>query len=93
MIITATLKEDWTIRTISMEVPTLQHPLLPFPYVDSRWARPVVFHDVSNYPLAEADDVNTSSTTPSDFLTILFEVVNVVVPTLMATVIPLVLLV
>lgn len=63
MIITATLKEDWTIRTISMEVPTLQHPLLPFPYVDSRWARPVVFHDVSNYPLAEADDVQNDFTT------------------------------
>ena len=30
---------------------------MPIPYVDSRWARPFVFHNISLYPLAEANDV------------------------------------
>ena len=57
----ANLKDDWSSRTITIDVPTVQSPFLPMAYVDSRWARPNVFHDVSIYPLAEAHDV------PNDF--------------------------
>ena len=57
MIISATLKDGWKTRSISMDVPTIIHPLLPVTYVDSRWARPYVFHDISNYPLSETTDV------------------------------------
>lgn len=59
MKLSATLKEGYTNRVISMEVPVVQSPFLPIPYVDSRWARPFVFRDVSMYPLAEANDVTT----------------------------------
>lgn len=61
MKLSANLKEGWSSRTITIDVPTVQSPFLPMPYVDSRWARPYVFHDVSIYPLAEAHDV------PNDF--------------------------
>lgn len=57
MRISATLKEGWKTRSISMDVPTISHPLLPVTYVDSRWARPYIFHDISNYPLSETTDV------------------------------------
>lgn len=59
MKLSATLKDGYTNRVISMEVPVVQSPFLPIPYVDSRWARPFVFRDVSMYPLAEANDVTT----------------------------------
>lgn len=59
MKLSATLKEGYTNRVISMEVPVVQSPFLPIPYVDSRWARPFVFRDISMYPLAEANDVTT----------------------------------
>lgn len=57
MRISATLKDGWNTRPISMDVPTVRHPLMPVAYVDSRWARPYVFHDISNYPLSETTDV------------------------------------
>ena len=57
MILSATIKDGWSMRPISMDVPIIKHPLFPIPYVDSRWARPYVFHDVSRYPLAEMNDV------------------------------------
>ena len=63
MKISATLKDGWKTRTISMNLPILEHPLLPVTYVDSRWARPAVFHDIFKYPLSEPtsvqDDFNT----------------------------------
>lgn len=67
MRIAATLKDGFSTRTIAMEVPTVNHPFLPFPYVDSRWARPSVFHDISCYPLAEASDVQNDFSTLVNF--------------------------
>lgn len=67
MTITATLKDGWSTRNISMEIPILRHPFLPLPYVDSRWARPYVFHDISRYPLAETSDVQNDFTTLVNF--------------------------
>ncbi|MBO5263079.1 MAG: hypothetical protein J6B18_02345 [Bacteroidaceae bacterium] len=61
MRLSANLKDGYATRSISLDVPTIQNPFLPIPYVDSRWARPYVFHNVSIYPLAEANDV------PNDF--------------------------
>lgn len=55
----ANLRDGYTSRVISMEVPIIQSPFLPIPYVDSRWARPFVFRDISLYPLAESNDVRT----------------------------------
>ena len=57
MTLSAILKEGWSSRPISMDVPVLNHPLLPVPYVDSRWARPYVFHDIYQYPLSEFNEV------------------------------------
>ena len=57
MELSANLKEGYTTRTISLDVPVVQSPFMPIPYVDSRWARPFVFHNISLYPLAEANDV------------------------------------
>lgn len=57
MRISATLRDGQSMQPIFMEVPILRHPLLPVPYVDSRWARPIVFHDITRYPLAETNDV------------------------------------
>lgn len=51
------------MRSISMEVPIFEHPLLPMPYVDSRWARPYVFRDIMHYPLAEMNDVKNDFST------------------------------
>lgn len=53
----ANLKEGWSSRIINIDVPVINHPLLPVPYVDSRWARPFVFRDVSRYPLSELESV------------------------------------
>lgn len=57
MELSANLKEGYATRTISLDVPVVQSPFMPIPYVDSRWARPFVFHNISLYPLAEANDV------------------------------------
>ena len=57
MKISAILKDGCKARSISMNVPTINHPVLPVTYVDSRWARPYVFHDIFNYPLSETTDV------------------------------------
>ena len=63
MKLTATLKEGWSTKAISLEVPTISHPFLPLPYVDSRWVRPFVFHDISRYPLSDAREVQNDFTT------------------------------
>ena len=57
MRLSANLKDGYTNRVISMEIPVIQNPLLPVPYVDSRWARPFVFRNVALYPLSEVNDV------------------------------------
>ena len=57
MELTANLKDGYTNRVISMEIPIIQNPLLPVPYVDSRWARPHIFRNITLYPLAEVNDV------------------------------------
>ena len=57
MKLSANLKDGYTSRVISMEVPTIQSPFLPIHYVDSRWARPFAFRDISLYPLTEANEV------------------------------------
>jgi hypothetical protein len=57
MTLTATLVDGWSVRTVTVEVPTINNPFLPIPYVDSRWARPYVFRDVSQYPMSEAGSV------------------------------------
>lgn len=57
MEITAFLKDGSTSRRISMDVPVINHPLMPLLFIDPRWARPVVFHDFANYVFAEANDV------------------------------------
>lgn len=57
MILSSTLKVGNSTRLISINVPIMKHPLLPVPYVDSRWARPSVFHDITRYPLAEISEV------------------------------------
>ena len=57
MRLSANLKDGYTNRVISMEIPVIQNPLLPVPYVDSRWARPFVFRNVALYPLSEVKDV------------------------------------
>lgn len=67
MTLTATLKDGWLSRPISVDVPVLRHPLLPVPYVDSRWARPYVFHDISQYPLSEVNDVQNDFATLVNF--------------------------
>jgi hypothetical protein len=66
MQIYALLKDGWSSRPISMDVPVLNHPFLPVPYVDSRWARPYVFHDISKYPPAELRDVQNDFKTLVD---------------------------
>ena len=67
MELTASLKDGWSSRTISMNVPIISNPLIPIPLVDSRWARPYVFRNVSQYPLAEASDVLTDFSKLVDF--------------------------
>lgn len=57
MRITATIKEGWSTRPISLEVPTVQSPLMPAAFVDPRWVRPYVFHNFSIYPFSEATEV------------------------------------
>lgn len=57
----ANLKDEWSSRTIYIDVPVVSNPFMPIPCVDSRWARPYVFHDITRYPLAEVRDV------PNDF--------------------------
>jgi hypothetical protein len=57
MRLSANLRDGYTSRVISMEIPVIQNPLLPVPYVDSRWAHPYVFRNVALYPLAEVNDV------------------------------------
>lgn len=54
----AILRDGGHSRNISMNVPMFSHPLMPIPMVDSRWARPYVFRDITIYPLAEASDVS-----------------------------------
>lgn len=61
MNLSAVLKKGWSSRTISIEVPIVTNPFPRIDYVDSRWARPSAFRDVSRYPLSEANDV------PNDF--------------------------
>ena len=55
----ALLKEGGNSKIISMNVPVVSHPLILVPYVDSRWARPYVFRDISRYPLSEVQGVIT----------------------------------
>lgn len=57
--ISATLKDGFHSRFVSVNLPILQHPLLPSALVDPRWARPFVFQDFSHYPFSEVDDVKT----------------------------------
>lgn len=57
MTLSATIQDGWSMRPISMDVPIIRHPFLPVPYVDPRWARPYVFHDITRYPFAEMNDV------------------------------------
>lgn len=63
MRISATLKDGQAMRPIVMDVPIFRHSFLPVPYVDSRWARPAVFHDITRYPLAETNDVQNDFST------------------------------
>ena len=53
MKLTAELRTKRGIREVSINVPVISNALLPVPLVDSRWARPYVFRNVSNYPLSE----------------------------------------
>ena len=63
MTLSATLKDGMSMRTISMEIPVVRNSFMPVPYVDSRWARPYVFRDLSRYPLAEVADVQNDFAT------------------------------
>ena len=74
MRLSASLREGATYRQIWMNVPTLSHPLLPTTYVDSLWARPYVFRDISLYPLSVPTDVS------NDFQNLVRHVNNVSAP-------------
>lgn len=51
----AVLKDGWSSKTVSLNVPLLTHPMLPVTYVDPRWARPFRFRDFSNYIFADRE--------------------------------------
>lgn len=57
MELTAFLKDRSGSRSVSINVPIISNPFIPIPVVDSRWARPYAFRDISRYPLSEATDV------------------------------------
>lgn len=50
-----------------MEIPIFTNPFFPPNYVDPRWARPYVFHDVTRYPFAESSDVQNDFVTLVDY--------------------------
>lgn len=62
MIISANLKEGYTTKAITLDIPTISNPMLPVSYVDPRWIRPYVFQNFSKYVFSEATDV------PNDFV-------------------------
>ena len=68
MELTASLRDGCSSHIITIDVPIISNPFIPVPMVDSRWARPYVFRNVSQYPLSEASDVLTDFRKIVDFV-------------------------
>ncbi len=68
MELAAFLNDKSGSRLVSINVPIISNPFLPMPLVDSRWARPYVFSDISRYPLSEATGVTNDFSRFVDFV-------------------------
>ena len=77
MTISATIEEGCSSRIISMEMPMFCHPLLPNSYVDPRWARPYVFHDITRYPFSEINDVQKDFQSLVSYVNTSFEITKI----------------